>query len=234
MNPARRYRRIILHFGDGPVSERSIGATAEIARLLGLVLHAVFVEDEVIFNLAALPFGREIRLPTHEWQPMEPERIAHDYRHAAQLARERVQRAAEVLGIAYTFDVMRGDPSACIAAIAQADDIIVAAAPSRRTATASTLFIPSAVQPRDGPVVAVALSERDPSLELAAAIAQALGTSVLTVLPPPGSAHRLAAADVAARLAGVRERLVVLCPDAADELEAIGHASGVPVLVVRP
>lgn len=236
------YRRLVLHLSSEPVHERVVGATAEVARLLGVEFHAVFVEDESLFHLAGLPFGREIRLPAHEWHPMDAARIASDYRHAAAAARGPVQRAAHARGIEYSFEVVREARGAPQSARVGDEDIVVV--PPRREASADSiaprppapagtgallLFAGVLAERRSGPIVAVVDGDDDPNREVAAAIARAAHEPLLVVARGPAGDE---ARHVLDRLAGVRERLIVASRGAAIDPDALARARGVPVLLL--
>ena len=61
-------------------SSAIIRVAAELAHLLGLALHGVFLEEEALPELAALPFIREFRLATRDWRKLDAERIAEEQR----------------------------------------------------------------------------------------------------------------------------------------------------------
>src|SRR5262249_4454738 len=86
--------RLILDLYWASADERTITAAAEFARLMGLDLLGIYVEDEAVHALAALPFAREFRLPAHEWGAIESGRIADEFRHAAAGAERLLMRAA--------------------------------------------------------------------------------------------------------------------------------------------
>jgi hypothetical protein len=197
------HRRLIVEFCHGEPNARTLRAAAEFALLLELELHGLFIEDEALLALAELPFAREIRLPTHEWQNIESGRIVAELRHAADVAQRLLHDVAAALGVPNAFEVRRGDPAETMAAIASGGDIIVVAAqaaPGGRVApaasrvhaaahgsAASLLLLPSRLAARQGPVVAVLTSVDDPSLAPAARAAVNTNGRLL-VLTPDGEA----------------------------------------------
>jgi hypothetical protein len=65
----------------------------------------LFVEDEALLALAERPFARELRLPSHEWQPVEAGHIAAELRHAAADARRLLHEVAATRGVSNAFEV---------------------------------------------------------------------------------------------------------------------------------
>ena len=78
-----RLHRVILHLRHGAAERAIIRAAAELAQMLGVALHGVFLEDEALPELAALPFIREFRLGTGSWQRLDRQRLAEEQREAA-------------------------------------------------------------------------------------------------------------------------------------------------------
>jgi hypothetical protein len=193
------YRRLILELYHGAADAATMRSAAEFARLLDLDLHCLFIEDEALFALAELPFAREIRLPTHQWSPIDADTMAAELRQAAAETRRALDEIIRSVGVASAFEVLRGDPAACIAAVCQAGDIVVVAQPgppiARTThgiaqaqaaahgSAAAVLLLPARFQPRRGPVVAVLADAVDASLDVACRIATAAGEGLALLLP---------------------------------------------------
>ena len=72
------YRRAVLGMGIGNIDRDMLREAAEFARLLELDMLGVFIEDPSLIELAALPFARELRLPGHDWQALEPQRVGSE------------------------------------------------------------------------------------------------------------------------------------------------------------
>lgn len=105
------YRRAVLGMGAGGVDRRMLRTAAEFARLLDLEMLGLFIEDRSLLALAALPFARELRLPGHDWRALEVQVIGDELRAAALRARKLFEEEIEPQGIAYSFEVQRGDPA---------------------------------------------------------------------------------------------------------------------------
>ncbi len=226
------YRRVVLELYHGGADAETMRAAAEFARLLGLGLHCLFIEDEALLALAALPFARELRLPTHQWSPIDADTMAAELRQAAAEMRRLLDEIIGSVGVPGAFEVLRGDPAACIAAVCQAGDIVVVAQPgppSVRTthgiaqahaaahgSAASVLLLPAHFRPRRGPVVAVLADAADASLDAACGLATAAGEGLVLLVPetPERSAER-AVADAAterARALGLRRERITVHP----------------------
>jgi hypothetical protein len=217
------YRRIIIDLYWSSGDQRTIAAAAGLARLLGLDLLGIYVEDEAVHGLAGLPFAREFRLPTHQWGAIEAGHVAIEFRHAAGNAERMLARVAASLGVASRFEVTRGDPSASVATGSGVGDIVVFAEPRRAgermtrsfqrswqaalSAAASILVVPSGLVDRSGQIAAVVTGHDDASLVTAARIALAAGEDLLLLLPATEPGIR-EAGIAAARALGVPERRI--------------------------
>lgn len=196
------HRRIVLsiHHGVNPVF---LQQATEMARLLGLDMFGVFVEDEAVHGLASFSFVREIRLPTHEWHPIDPDRVTAAFRHAATTAKRLLDTVAQARGVRCSFEVRRGDPSNVVADLLCSSDIVVLAGGGDaltqsflrawRTACgtdASVLLLPPGRLRQRGPIVALLAGER--GVRTAAHIAGSAGEMLLLL----GPAAALATATV--------------------------------------
>ena len=265
--------RLIVELSPAGTDPAALRSAAELARWLGLHLHGVFVEDEALLALAAFPFAREFRLPAHEWAPFAVDRLAEELRHAAEQARRVMQEVGVRLDVPNVFEVLRGDPATCIAGVCATTDIVVVMQPgagatadlarlseAARGMRGSVLLLPSGVQVRSGPVVALLRDAEDSALDVAARVA-ATGEGALMILLPegpgdPGSVaveravalglprsritlRRMPDAHADAALAGVRERLLVVGRSesglgSAGETARMAAVRRVPVLVAEP
>ncbi|MGE0224535.1 MAG: hypothetical protein AB7F35_17810 [Acetobacteraceae bacterium] len=210
------FRRLILELGQAPADDATMRLAADFARGLGLDLHGLFIQDEALLHLAALPFAREIRLPSHVWQKVDTARMEAELQHAADAARRRLGNVVEALGVQAAFEVIRGEPHLCIAGVCTPADIIVipaydealprGAAMLRAAAdsAASILLIPRRAVRRPGPVAAVATGTDDPALPVAARIAEASKDRLVVVLPDPGQAPSPDAAAAALGMSAER------------------------------
>lgn len=214
------HQRIVLHLHHGAANRGLMRKAAEMARLMGLDMFGVFVEDEAVHGLAAMPFARELRLPSHEWHPIDADRMAAEFRHAATTAKRRLDDAAHGMGISCGFEVRRGNPSGVIADLLTSSDIVVLAEPrldsdeltqsflrSWRTATrsdASVLLLPPVPMRRRGPVVMLLAAAGQRGVRTAAHIARLAKEPFVLV----GPAKQRGAAAETARSAGVLDEQI--------------------------
>lgn len=220
------YRRLILDFGQGMPDAAIVRTAAELARLLGVDLHGLFIEDEALLTLAAWPFARELRLPTQEWHPIDLETVSAQLRAAAAAADRLLAEAVAALDIPGHFEVIRGDPIAAIAAFCRGDDILVLAPPrsapglgrpreaprgpaAHRRAAGAVLVVPRGRARRPGPVVAALADATDPGLDLAARIAAATAEDVRVLLPDPAPAAQRQVRDRAVALGVAPARIQI-------------------------
>ena len=241
-----RFRRLVLAVAHGEAGPATLRAAAEAARLLRLALHCVLIEDEALHLLPALSFARELRLPTHEWRPLNPAHLAQDLAATEAALRRDLAAIAARLGIAQALEVQRGDPELCMGGLCVAGDIVVlAAAPAGRPhlaarlhhaalhSAAAVLLLPAAPPPPAAPVAVLLSGPDDPALATAARIALDSGAILLAVLAAGDSG---AVAQRAAQLGIGADRLVVRAA-AGHRLPALAAALGVTrvqLLVLDP
>jgi hypothetical protein len=222
------YRRVILELAHGASDPVTLDAAARFAHLLDLELHGFFVEDEALLALADLPFAREIRMPAYRWNPIDPGRLADELRQEAQLVRRRLDAVVQALGVPNAFEVVRGDPASWLAEQSGETDIVVIAAPATtgadlsytiarvhaaaHRAEAAVLLLPPRSQQQSGIVVAVLAEASDPSLAIAARIAEAAGERLLVLVPASTEAEQSVAEWAANRGIGARMLTVRALP----------------------
>jgi len=246
-----RQHRVLLDLHHGAAESTIIRAAAELAQMLGNVLHGVFMQDESLAQLAELPFIREFRLGSGGWQKLERERLIEEQRAAAAEARRLLNEIATALGVTQLFDIISGDPALFIAATSQAGDVIVVTQPrlpaerlvhgtarwieAAHACAASVMLVPHPTTRRSGPVAAVVCAEADPALDVAARIAVAAGESLLLLLR--GSPELTKTAVEHARSAGLLPQRIItrdlhgVTPD--DVLQGLGPSAERLVVLAR-
>jgi nucleotide-binding universal stress UspA family protein len=179
-----------------PLSLHALRLAARLAASLGAAFEALFVEDENLLRLARLPFARAASRLLATSEPCDD--LALQLRALAAETRRAVEVAAREAGVAAGFRAVRGSVAReVVAAAAEADLLVLgyrAQATSLRrprlgaTARVALAQARSAVALVQGTparaVVAVAC-DRSPAsenaLEMAAALAEALGGEVLVL-----------------------------------------------------
>lgn len=216
------FRRLVLEVGHGAAGPATLRGAADVARLLHLALHCVLVEDAALFDLPVLSFARELRLPTHEWRPLDAGRLADDFAAMAAGLRHNLAALGASHGIAQALEVQRGDPELCLGGLCSAGDIIVLAEAGpgwprthhaarlqamAQHSAASVLLLPAVAPVTAAPVAAVLANPDDPSLAVAAGIAACAGAGLRVVLAagdPAMVASRAASLGVPAARVTVR------------------------------
>jgi len=224
-----RYRRVVVRVRESAAPAPAFRLAAELAHLLELDLEGVFVEDEALLALAGLPFAREISLPAHTWQALDPARILEDFREGAERARRLLADAAARLGMASGFSVLRGDPTAIAAQSLATDILVIAGAPADETAWhsgAAIMLVP--LRPRTAPG-AIAVAPGRASLATAASLARRANEDLLLILPAEYSSESLFA-DTAFPPEHIRQRRVRSFE--AEEIAAAVRASGARLVVL--
>lgn len=233
-------RRLLLDLGEVAAGRDGIEAAAAIARLLELDLLGVFVEDEALLSLAALPFARELRLPSHAWTAMQATQVVAELGWSAARLRRLLEQHCARLGIPAGFEVVRGDPAACLCGLCSEADMLALVVPGsaagrsfgafRRAwgtalrSEAPVLLLPPGTPRARGPVASVA-SAATASLDLALRLAAAAAEELLLLAPPGGGLSAEAAAE-RARAAGLGEVRVATRPLRALNAGAIAEGLG--------
>ncbi len=210
------YRRVLVMVREGHAEAPPFLLAAELAHLLELELEGIFVEDEALFSLSALPFARELRLPGHTWQALDPAQMLDDFRAAAGEARRLLADAAARLGVPSSFAVLRGDPHGALTEHSRPEDILVLVEPGAlRAATIRTrggesfgnrrpglLLVPSRPAERRHGIALLLPAAGADAIEVAAAIARASAEDVVLIVPEDAISSA-AEAEAALREAGM-------------------------------
>jgi hypothetical protein len=268
------FKRLVLGLQPS-AHDRTMDLAVALADLLHLDLLGLLLEDTSLHDLASGAFLREFRLLGGGWQAIDLDRLSRDFELAARSIERRFMGAASRLPTGYQFEVARGPMAKTFASISRTDDIVMIAEPASAAERASQQFswlleaafrsaaavmlVPPRIIRANGPVVAIATSFDDPSIQAAAAIAFAAKEELVIIesdgrdAEDPGigkladsglTVKRIAAAGTGladARTCAlvfrqVEERLIVMTRGAfADETAlSIAAARQVPVLVVEP
>jgi hypothetical protein len=197
------FKRLLLGL-PASAPDRPLRLAVEIADLLNLQLHGLFLDDPSLRDLARIPFARELRLLGGGWHPIDVDRLASDLDLAARKMERQFLEAAGKLATKPLFEVVRG-PAASIGAVSRAGDIVMLAEPPSPTqratpqfsqlvssalqSDAAVMLVPPQVSRTKGPVVAVVSGPDDPALPAAAQIASAAKEGLI-VVETDGSSER--------------------------------------------
>lgn len=234
----------------------------ELANLLQAELRGLFVKDEELSGLAALPFVREFRRLEGGWRNIDTEELSKALDMAARSAERSFREAAKAFSQSCEFDIVQGRSFAAAIALASGPrDVLVipessdpieyatsqfqAMVKEAFGSPASVLLVPAGVVREKGAIVALANAPTDPSIEVASRIAERAreALSVIDTSQLVGSTRADAArfsqsplAAIADALGRVQERLLVLSRPNFDEalVGSISTTRRVPVLAVGP
>ena len=118
-------RRILVAIDASAASLDALAAAASLAVRLGSELEGMFVEDEDLLRLAALPFAGIVRTPGGERERIDPASAEVALRAMAARARDALQLAASRHGVAWSFRVSRGRVVREVLAAAEGADLVV-------------------------------------------------------------------------------------------------------------
>jgi nucleotide-binding universal stress UspA family protein len=192
--------RILIGLDTSHHSLAALRAAAELARNLGAELHGIFVEDVNLLRVAELRIAQELQFPFATHAKLNPGRMRRQLRAQAQQARQALSSICEEERIEWSFQVVRGDVSAAVLEEAAKADLLCVGRASRpvmhqpnmgSTAEAAATEAPRCVLliSRDkqihAPIAVLydASPSTEPSLQLAAKLAQGMG-GLLSVLVP--------------------------------------------------
>src|ERR1035437_8556454 len=271
----RNFKRLVLGLQPS-AADRTMQLAVELADLLHLDLLGLFLEDTSLRDFAKISFAREFRLLGGGWHAIELDQLSHDFELAARSIERMFTDAAKHLTTRYQFEIARGPTAKTIATISRTDDIIMIVEPMSPAERATEQFtwllqaafrsagavmlVPPHVVRTKGPVVAIAATPDDPSIQAAAAIAVAAKEELVIIDVDSHDADdpyiRKLAADTGLAIKIVaaanvthpdpatcthafrqtQERLVVMTRGAFADAAAstIAAARRVPVLVVEP
>ncbi|MDO8423248.1 MAG: hypothetical protein Q7S99_13915 [Parvibaculum sp.] len=117
-------RRIVVGLDTSFMSREALALAARVAASVDADLNGIFVEDENLLALSALPFAREISMAGAVSQMSEADML-RAMQAQAQIARRILERTAKEANIGWHFDIARGHRLAALAHHANADDTLV-------------------------------------------------------------------------------------------------------------
>jgi hypothetical protein len=122
--PAPTFRRVLVVLGAAPGSARRLEAAARLAARFHAELVGLFVEDQNLLHMAALPFTR---VTGHGPLSTAVDRLTveRSLRRAALEARAVLEEAATRAPVRWSFTTVRGLVAPALAAAADASDLLV-------------------------------------------------------------------------------------------------------------
>lgn len=203
-DPGPHIKRVVVPLDATAESRTAIDTAARLAAQWHVPLSGVFVENEELIGLAALPFARQVTLGAGR-EALTPENVAAHLRAAAEQTRQELAAAAKRHGVEWSFAAVRGAEAERALAGTEGDFVVAGAASrpigryfrvasrwwSSLATTASPLLLARRSWESGGSVLTV-LHRRDPAaarlLDISAELAH-LGGGALSVIgsPDPGA-----------------------------------------------
>ncbi|HML13525.1 MAG TPA: hypothetical protein VK456_09485 [Xanthobacteraceae bacterium] len=191
------FKRIVLGFSHGSIDRGAVDLAAELADKLAIDLFGLFLADENVRSLAALPFARELRVLGAGWQPIDVDRLEHELDVAARSAQRLFEQAARSLRVASSFEIAAGPVGRTLESLSRAGDIVLLAEPKSAAermahpfvslldaalrSAASVLLVPSRMAHPAGSIVAIAMRPDDRSIDAAFVMSAVIGADVALV-----------------------------------------------------
>lgn len=104
----------------------ALDTAARVAAHAKVPLHGIFIEDEELLHLAALPFARQVTAHAGS-QSFTSEQAHLQLRAAAERARRELTAAAKRHGVKHTFEIIRGGSQSALPDATEGDVIVVSA-----------------------------------------------------------------------------------------------------------
>jgi hypothetical protein len=123
-------RRVLIACDAVCENDAVIETAARLAARWDVALHGVFVEDEGLLQIAALPFAKQVSLSGGASEEMDEASVEHHFVALAERTRASLETAARERGVDWSFSIVRDKPS--IAALsALENDLLIVAGESR-------------------------------------------------------------------------------------------------------
>jgi hypothetical protein len=226
----------------------AVDEAAALAERWNAALHGVFLEDENLFRLAGLPFGRQLTLSPAVSESLTGADLEQLSSALSAAMRRAVSEAATEHGLEWSFDVVRDIASLSALAEVEADLLVVEAAPrpfsgSWRPRSSweplaedhqRTTLIRRQKATRPGTVVILLGEGTDRDKAVASGLLVAGPEDEIAILAPKTSAAEMASVrEMAERLAAPHQRRIRLEAASTDGASLIGQIDRLkPVLLV--
>ncbi|MEW5423819.1 hypothetical protein [Amorphus sp. 3PC139-8] len=213
------FRRTVIGLRDPSEAPTSLEIAVRFAHSVDSELVGIFVEDAELFEWSDSATIRHVSVRQAETAPRR--HLADEFSEAAAVARGRLFAIESRLGIRVGFSIERAAAASLDLPGIEPSDLLVVLEPANPMARRSypfsaivnavartdlsVLFVPSNVAERSGPVMGIVGGRHTRAAELTGAVAHALATKSVLVLPQPDAPD--APPDV---LGTGTERLIVL------------------------
>lgn len=117
-------RRVVIALECACENLAALERAADLAQRAKVALHALFIEDARLLEVAALPFTRQVSL-TRGGAPLEPGDVEAEFRALASRARRCLEDLAGRRNVTCSFEIVRGDRSTALSAATDSDLLVV-------------------------------------------------------------------------------------------------------------
>lgn len=121
----RPVRRIVVVCDAACDMQVAVEEAAVLATRWSAALHGVFFEDENLYRLAALPFGREVTLASAVTADLDATKLSELSAAAGAAMRRALADASARLSLDWSFETLRDLPSAAALAAIEGDMLVV-------------------------------------------------------------------------------------------------------------
>lgn len=118
-------RRILVTLENTQRSDNTLEAAAQLAVALRAELRGLFVEDENLLRLAALPFACEIGGSTASPRPLKADTLERTLRAKADEAKKTLAATAQRVQVQWSFQIKRGQFPQTSVAAAEVSDVTI-------------------------------------------------------------------------------------------------------------
>jgi hypothetical protein len=203
--------RVVVAFDACGVSAPVLQLAAGFAVCLRTTLAGLYVEDERLMRVAALPFSRETGLISGTQRRVSADSLRHDLQAQATRMRRELAALAEPLSLRWTLDIAQGELRSTSLALTSASDLLVFGQapwfPAPAVPTTGARWNPAALARHP---VAVVLDESDSAfhaLATARALVELTGSDLLVFITAADAASfRRRHAEAMKRLGAIGKR----------------------------
>ncbi|MCG8562306.1 MAG: hypothetical protein MI824_21105 [Hyphomicrobiales bacterium] len=121
--------RVVLQMRGGRGSPIALEAAFRMARSLESELEGLFVEDEHLLSLAAMPFAREVSFTGRRTRPLSEDLVRREMRAASAAMHREFERLARAVGVPARYDVVRDEPERALRSASAAASVLAIGEP---------------------------------------------------------------------------------------------------------
>lgn len=124
-SPSSQIRRILIALDASNAAPGNLGVATELASRLRAELLGLFVVDDELLQLAALPFTTQVNMTTGGRQPLDPAELETQMANLAAFARRRLETMATRDRVTWSFRTVRGRIANEVASAAEGTDLVI-------------------------------------------------------------------------------------------------------------